>query len=307
MATHRFAPRVTWNTMGAHPPVLRIADGDRVVAETLDAHGFDKAGKQRGADPNPMTGPFFVEGAEPGDAMEVTIERIEMNRPQGWTRQGLAWHVVDPAAVRSMPERDKVFWRIDRNAQTVALERPPAGLVRWTTPLQPMIGCLGVAPADGEAISTATSGPHGGNMDYRGVCEGVRLLFPVGAPGALFFLGDVHAAQGDGEIAGTGVEISAEVTFRVRIVKGRRIGWPRGETDTQIFAIGNARPLEQALQHATTEMIAMLEEDYGLDKLAASHVLGMAVRYDVANVFNPAFSVACRLEKAALAVKDRLG
>lgn len=301
MATHRFSPSVTWNTMGSHPVALTIADGDTVVAETLDAHGFDKAGNKPGSDPNPMTGPFFVEGAEPGDALEVAIERIAMNRGQGWTRQGLAWHVVDPGAVRDMPEREKVFWHIDRNAQSVALERPSPGLARWTAPLAPMIGCLGVAPAEGEFTSTASSGPHGGNMDYRGVGEGVRMLFPVSVPGALFFLGDVHAAQGDGEIAGTGVETSAEVTFRVRIVKGKRIGWPRGETADSVFTIGNARPLEQALQHATTEMISLLTNDRGLGRTSACHILGMAVRYDVANVFNPAFSVACRLEKKALA------
>lgn len=301
MATHRFCPSVTYNTLGAHPPALILASGDRVVAETLDARGYDKNGDQPGRNPNPMTGPFLIEGAEPGDALEVTVERIAMNRAQGWTRQGLAWNVVEPEAVRGMPERDRVFWRIDRNAQTVALEKPTRGIENWTAPLTPMIGCLGVAPAGGEFISTASSGPHGGNMDYRGVAEGVKLLFPVSVPGALFFLGDAHAAQGDGEIAGTGVETSAEITFTVRVIKDKAIGWPRGENTDCIFAIGNARPLEQALQHATTEMIAWLGEDYGLDKTAASHVLSMAVRYDIANVFNPAFSVACRLEKKALA------
>ena len=138
-------------------------------------------------------------------------------------------------------------------------------------------------------------------MDYRLFREGCTAMFPVAVPGALFFLGDAHGCQGDGEIAGTGIETSADISFRVRIIKKKLIDWPRGENADAIFTVGNARPLEQALQHATTEMLTWLEQDYGLDRTSASHLLGMAVRYDIANVFNPAFSVACRLEKRWLA------
>jgi amidase len=293
--TQRFSPSVFHATLGAHAPVLHIADGDVVITETLDAHGFDKAMAKRGGDTNPMTGPFFVEGAEAGDVLGVEILRIGMNRSTGWTRSGLAWNVVDPAMVRDMPQRDKIIWDISANG--VTLQEPTQGLKNWSVPLDPMIGCFGVAPAGGEAISTATSGPHGGNMDYNLFRMGTTAMFPVFVPGALFFLGDVHAAQGDGEIAGTGIETSAEVEFRVRIIKSKVIAWPRGETADCIFTVGNARPLEQALQHATSEMLRWLESDYGLSRVSASHVLGMAVRYDVANVFNPAFSVACRIEK----------
>ncbi len=295
MATHRLGQKTFFNTIGAHAPMHGVADGDSVIIETLDAHGFDKDGERLGTDPNPMTGPFFVAGAEPGDALSVGIRRISMNRKTGWSRQGLAWNVVEPALVRDMPQRDKVTWDIGGNG--ISLQQPPATLKDWSVPLVPMIGCLGVAPACGEFISTATSGPYGGNMDYRLFGEGCTAMFPVTVPGALFFLGDVHGAQGDGEIAGTGIETSAEVEFSVRIIKRKKISWPRGETEECIFAVGNARPLEQALQHATSEMLVWLEDDYGLDRVSASHFLGMAVRYDVANVFNPAFSVACRLEK----------
>jgi amidase len=295
MATHRFSPQVFHSTLGAHAPVLRVADGDVVVTETLDAHGIDKAMAKRGGDTNPMTGPFYVMGAEPGDVLAVEIIRIAMNRTTGWTRSGLAWHVVDPALVRDMPERNKIIWDIGANG--VTLQEPTQGLKNWSVPLDPMIGCFGVAPAGGEAISTATSGAHGGNMDYNLFRVGTTAMFPVSVPGALFFLGDVHAAQGDGEIAGTGIETSADVEFRIRIIKTRVINCPRGETEDAIFTVGNARPLEQGVQHATSEMLRWLEDDYGLSRVSAAHVLGMAVRYDVANVFNPAFSVACRIEK----------
>ncbi|MGV8987257.1 MAG: acetamidase/formamidase family protein [Cypionkella sp.] len=300
MTVHRFSPQRYFNTIGPHAPELRIADGDSVVAATIDAHGYDADEARVGHDPNPMTGPFFIEGAAPGDTLAVTIDTIDMSRRQGWTRQGLAPNVVDPGKVASLPVREKILWDIDRNGQRVSLRSAPATLRSWSVPLEPMIGCLGVAPDGGQFISTATSGPYGGNMDYRGIRAGTTICFPVTEPGALFFLGDVHAAQGDGEIAGTGIETSAEVQFTVRVVKGKTQTWPRGETAAEIFTVGNARPLDQALQHATTEMLDWLLEDYGLDHIAASHVMAMAVRYDVANVYNPAYSVACRLAKSAL-------
>lgn len=302
MATLRFTANRYHETLGAHAPAMRVQDGDTVITGTVDAHGVDHELLHRGGDTNPMTGPFHVEGAEPGDTLAVEIRRIRMTRVMGWTRQGLAWNVVDPARVRDMPAREKIFWRIDDNAGVVRLEYPVAGLSSsWSVPLKPMLGCFGVAPGGGEFISTATSGRHGGNMDYNRFGEGAVAYFPVAVPGALFFLGDAHAAQGDGEIAGTGIETSAEVEFTVRVIEGRQAGWPRGEDADCIFTVGNARPLEQALQHATSELLDWLAQDYGLDAVSASHLLGMHVRYDIANVFNPAFSVACRLDKQALA------
>ena len=131
----------------------------------------------------------------------------------------------------------------------------------------------------------------------RGFRPGTTVYFPVSVQGAFFFLGDGHACQGDGEIVGTGIETSFEIEFSVRLLKGKWIGWPRGENADDIFTVGNARPLDQALQHATTEMLDWLERDHGLDATAASHLLGQAVRYEVANVFNPAYSVVCRLAK----------
>jgi amidase len=300
MAAHRFTPARLYNTIGSHAPALTIASGDTVVAETVDAHGFDHRGVKIGDRPNPMTGPFFVEGAEPGDALLVTIRDIRMVREMGWTFDVLSPNVVDPPAVQRFAERGRAEWLIDAQAGRARLADPPPALRHWSVAVEPMIGCFGVAPDLGQAISTATSGRFGGNMDYRGFRAGVEAMFPVAAPGALFFLGDVHAQQSDGEITGTGIETAAEVTFSVRVLKGMRIGWPRGMNQTEIFTVGNARPLDQALQHATTEMHSWLMSDYGLDSVAASHVMGQCVRYDVANVFNPAYSVVCRVAREAL-------
>ncbi len=301
MATHHFTPTRFHNAISTAEPALAIADGDTVITSTLDAAGFDGHGEQLGARPNPMTGPFFVAGAEAGDALQVRIDRMTPNRATGWTFSVLAPNVVDPAAVARLPERRQVEWVIDRASNTARLADPPARLRDFVVPLAPMIGCFGVAPAFGQALSTATSGPNGGNMDYRGFRPDVTVLFPVSVAGALFYLGDGHACQGDGEIVGTGIETSFEIAFTVKVLKGKRIGWPREENDEDIFAVGNARPLDQALQHATTEMLDWLAADFGLDATAASHILGQAVRYEVANVFNPAYSVVCRVAKRWLA------
>ena len=301
MAVHHFQPTEYFNTIGSHEPVLTIGDGDTVIAQTIDAHGFDHLGRQPGLRPNPMTGPFFITGAGPGDALSVRIIRITMTRPSGWTFDRLSANVVDPAAAARVSSREKCDWIIDVAAGRARLRQPPQSLRNWSVPVAPMIGCLGVAPAMGQAMSTATSGPYGGNMDYRGMAAGVEIMFPIAVPGALFFLGDVHASQGDGEIVGTGIETAAEVEFSVHVMKSQAINWPRGRTENEFFTIGNARPLDQALQHATTEMLNWLIESHGLDEISASHVMGQAVRYDIANVFNPAYSVVCRMPNHALA------
>jgi amidase len=300
MTLHRFNPTAFHNTIGSHAAVLTIADGDTVVAQTVDAHGFDHEGNKPGNRPNPMTGPFFIAGAEPGDTLLVKIENIAMTRATGWTFQTLSPNVVDPDAVSRFPERQKTSWIIDQAAGRARLAEPPPALAGWSVAVEPMIGCFGVAPALGQAISTATSGRYGGNMDYRGFGPGVEVMFPVAVPGALFFLGDVHAAQADGEIVGTGIETASDVTFTVKLIKNKQIGWPRGMNDTEFFTVGNARPLDQALQHATTEMLDWLMADHGLDEVSASHIMGQAVRYDIANVFNPAYSVVCRIARSAL-------
>lgn len=297
MTVHRFLPTAWHNVLGTLPPVLTVASGDTVVTETIDAHGVDKDGVQRAPEPNPMNGPIFVAGAEPGDALRVEILRMRPIRASGWTRASLAANVVDPEAARDLPPRDKTNWRIDLDGLTATPDPAVPGLEHLVLPLAPMIGCFGVAPAGGQALSTATSAENGGNMDYRGFGPGATAWFPVAVPGALFFLGDCHASQGDGEIVGTGIETCFEVEVRLTVEKDRRLRWPRGESATDIFSVGNARPLDQALQHATTDMFRWLTEDYRLSAAAASHLMGQVVRYRIGNVFDPAYTVVCRIAK----------
>jgi amidase len=300
VATHQFHPTKYHTTIGWHEPVLRIAPGDTVITTTVDAGGRDASGERVTPGGNPQTGPFFIEGAEPGDTFVVHIDRLVPNRPQGYARSVVAANVVDPEFARMLPDDEVIFWDVDVEAGTVKPADPKSPLAGLTLPMEPMIGCFGVGPMGEQAISTATSAEHGGNMDYRGFAQGVTVYFPVFAPGALFHLGDGHAVQGDGEIVGTGVEISCDVQFTVELRKGQQINWPRGETNDEIFTVGNARPLDQALQHATTEMIRWLGEDYGLDVGAASSLLGQGVKYDLGNVFDPAYTMVCKVSKHLL-------
>lgn len=300
MTIHTFHPTHYHVTIGSHDPVLHIGDGDTVVTTTVDAGGHNERGEHVAPGGNPQTGPFFVDGAEPGDTLAVHLDELTPNRDTAYSSSTLAANVIDPEVVRDIPVNSRSDWTIDRDHGTARLATPSATLPNFSLPLAPMLGCFGVAPARGQAISTATSGEHGGNMDYRGFTAGVTVYFPVFVPGALFHLGDGHALQGDGEIVGTGLEISFDVRFTVRILKAGQISWPRGENHDHIFTVGNARPLDQAVQHATTEMYRWLTGEYELDATTASLLLGQCVEYDLANVFDPAYTMVCKIPKRML-------
>jgi acetamidase/formamidase len=300
VAVHHFVPTHYHRAIGAHPPVLRVADGDSVVTTTVDSGGGDASGSRITAGGNPQTGPFYVAGAEPGDTLSVRLDVLRPNRSTGYSAKMVATNVVDPDDVRALPPDGRADWSIDLARNTATLVAPETRLGRFTLPLAPMIGCFGVAPGRTQAISTATSAEHGGNMDYRGFVAGATAYFPVFVSGALFHIGDGHATQGDGEIVGTGIETSFDVQFTVGVIKDRRIMWPRGENADYIFTLGNARPLDQALQHATSEMLRWLRDDYGLDAIAASLLLGQCVEYEVGNVYDPAYTMVCKVRKRLL-------
>jgi amidase len=280
--------------------VLRIADGDTVVTTTIDADGITAQNEHVAPNRNPLTGPFYLEDAERGDTLALHLDYLYPNRDWGRSGTAIAANVVDPGYVPELPERGRADWRIDRANGTATLDKPVTTLGKLTLQLAPMLGCFGVAPKDGQCLSTTTAAEHGGNMDYRGFVTGVTSYFPVFVPGALIYVGDGHAVQGDGEIVGFGIETSFDVQFTVHLLKGKLIHWPRGESGDYIFTVGNARPLDQAVQHATTEMIQWLREDYGLDVVAASILLGQCVEYDVGNVFDPAYTMVCKLAKCLL-------
>ena len=169
MAIHHFTPTIYHTAIGAHEPVLHINSGDTVVTTTVDNAGYDSSDTQVTPGGNPQTGPFFVETAEPGDTLVVRFDKLLPNRKIGRTGTVVAPNVLDPHYVVSeMPESDRAEWHVDIDAWTATLMTPETQLGDLTLPLEPMVGCFGVAPPRGQSISTATSSTHGGNMDYRG-------------------------------------------------------------------------------------------------------------------------------------------
>jgi acetamidase/formamidase len=197
--THRFQPTEFYNTFsGAHSSVLRIKPGDRVVTSTIDSRGFDAAGVQRGQPSNPETGPFFIEGAEPGDTLVVHLLRLETNRATGYSASLLAPYTADPGFLRleALREPKLATWHIDKQKGVAYLDPDEFKGPRIELPLRPMLGCVGTAPANKAAIPTTFPDNFGGNMDYNGMGAGATVMLPVFEPGALFFLGDGQRAAG---------------------------------------------------------------------------------------------------------------
>ena len=301
--THRFEPTHYYNTFSfAHEPVLTIKPGDRVITRTIDARAVDRDNNKVGKRWNPQTGPFYVEGAEPGDVLVVRFEKIEPSRATAWSSSVLAPYVADPAFLRHDAEREQTTetWEIDKARGVASITSDTIRPRRIEVALRPMLGCVAVAPPRKEAVSTSTPGEFGGNMDYNGMVVGVKLMLPVSEPGALLFIGDGHARQGDGEVVGNALEVSMDVEFSVDLIKDREIGWPRLENDEYLMTIGSARPLLQALQHATTELQHWLMNDYGFDERGSSLLMGHALEYDIANVVDPHFTVVAKIRKALL-------
>ena len=301
--THRFQPTQFYNTFsGAHAPVLRIKPGDHVVTSTVDSQGFDSAGVQRGHPSNPETGPFFIEGAEPGDTLVVHLLRLDTNRGTGYSASLLAPYTADPGFLRleALREPKTATWQIDKQKGIAYPDPNVFNGPRIELPLRPMLGCIGTAPANKAAIPTGFPDNFGGNMDYNGMGAGVTVMLPVFEPGALLFLGDGHARQGDGEVVGSAIETSLDVEFSVDLIKHKKINWPRLENQDFIMVLGSSRALNEALQHATTELMRWLMESYGFDERGASLLLGQGMEYEISNVVDPEFTIVAKMRKRYL-------
>jgi len=297
--THRFEPTEFYNTFsGAIKPALRIKPGDHVITSTIDAGGIDSKGVRRGQGPNPETGPFFIEGAEPGDTLVVHLLRLETNRATGYSASVLAPYTADPGFLRAEAQREpqQATWHIDTEKGVAYLDPAQFKGPRIELPLRPMLGCVATAPANKAAIPTSYPDNFGGNMDYNGMGAGATLMLPVFEPGALFFLGDGHARQGDGEVVGSAIETSLDVEFSVDLIKRKKINWPRLENDDFIMVLGSSRALNEALQHATTELMRWLMES-GFDERGASVLMGQAMEYEISNVVDPEFTIVAKMRK----------
>lgn len=302
-ATHTYVAKEYYTTFSsAHPVALRIKPGDRVITKTIDAGGADWNGVTVAGRGNPETGPFFIEGAEPGDMLVVRLEKIEPNRGTAFSGSLLAPYTVDPAAIAERVDREpkRVIWLIDKDKGRARLEDAAIQPGNLELPLNPMLGCVGVAPERKQAIATSTPGNFGGNMDYAGIVAGATVMLPVFEPGALLYIGDGHARQGHGELVGSGLETSMDVQFSVELVKQKPIAWPRLENDDYIMVLGSARPLGEALQHANSELQRWLMADYGYTERGAQLLMGQAAELEIANVVDPAFTAVAKMRKSLL-------
>jgi acetamidase/formamidase len=296
-----------------HTVLKRIQPGDLVTTRTIDASGRDENSKLVGEPSNPLTGPFYVDGAAPGDAIAVTFRRIRMNRDWGFSNYRLGLYSLTPTAIENLypatykegavyaGRSNAVPWHLDRDKNTVRLREPSSKVHTMEFPARPMLGCVGVAAQGDFGPSSGISGPYGGNMDYNQIVEGTTVVLPVYHPGALLFIGDGHALQGDGEPIGNGVETSMDVEFTVEVRKRAGLSTPRLETPEFLASIGSqpefVSPLDRALQIATSDMVEWLVRDYKLEPWAAHLLVGYQGKYDIVTV---AGSVALRIPRSAL-------
>ncbi|MGH9314900.1 MAG: acetamidase/formamidase family protein [Vicinamibacterales bacterium] len=299
----KFEPTQGVQTFAVRPPVLRIKPGDTVESRTFSRPGdyYDKDG---GAWPGEV-GPFYVEGAAPGDTLVVRIVKVRPNRDSAVSNvrpTGISAVAPDSRTrmlTDPLPAR-RFVWALDRARNVGILDIPNSASKRIEVALSPMLGRLAVAPAGEEAFGGLWPGDFGGNMDSPDAREGTTVYLPVFHEGAYFYFGDGHALQGDGEICGSGLETTMDVTLQFDVVKGKRIRWPRYEDAEDIMVAGSGRPLVDAFRIAQVELIEWLVSEYGFEKMDAYQIVSQVGRSRIANVVDPNYTVMAKFPKKYL-------
>jgi amidase len=304
----KFEPTEGVPTFAVRPPVLKLKPGAIVETRTFSKPGdyYEKAG---GPWPGEV-GPFLIEGATTSDTLVVRILKLRPNRDA-------AVSAVNPTGISAvagdsrtrmlndpLPAR-RFEWRLDRTRNVGLLDLPGSASKRIEMPLKPMLGRLAVAPAGDEAWGGLWPGNFGGNMDASDAREGTTVYLPIFHDGAYFYFGDGHALQGDGEICGSGLETTMDVTFQFDLIKGQSIRWPRMEDADDIMVLGSIRPLVDAFRIAQVELIEWLVADYGFDRLDAYQVVSQGGHTRVANVVDPNYTVVAKFPKKLLPPKTR--
>ena len=309
--THRVFPDRYYVTFSsAHPPLARLRPGDTVITKCLDSRGRDERGKLIYDGDNVLTGPFYIEGAEPGDVLAVRLDRVRLNRDWGWNNSRLAVDALAPETIEKLfpaecctewlqpGRRNAQRWTLDRARGVVTPSNTVGERVRLEFPAHPALGCIGVAPPRQQAIDSGPMGSYGGNMDYNAMDEGAIVYLPVYEPGAYFMLGDGHAGFGDGELLGDGTETSLDAQFTVELIKQHPIGWPRVEHPDSIVTLGCVPgSMEHGFRNAISEMVVWLTSDYGLSPQEAHVLVGMAAEFRVASWFG---TFTCQVPKKYL-------
>ncbi|MBZ5550786.1 MAG: acetamidase/formamidase family protein [Acidobacteriia bacterium] len=292
---------------GVADPVARLKSGEILDTNTLDC--FGNALKKPGdtlsmvKGDNPLTGPFYVEGAEPGDTLAVRILDLQVDGDTGVGALSPGFGALNetnytPMVHPALPE--KVWFYPINHADNTATFRALDSDFTVNIPLHPFFGCIGVAPANGEARSSIVPAEFGGNMDAPEASVGNTLYLPVNVKGALFYIGDGHAAMGDGEVAGTAIEVPLHARVQLSVIKGKTIRWPRFENDQAIMAVGAYRPLDDCVRIAFTELVAWMQADYGLSDMDAYELLSEVARIHLDEMVDPNYVVVASIEKKYL-------
>jgi acetamidase/formamidase len=297
-------------TFGGADPVMKVQPGSILELWTDDCftgliHAADDLVSQKIRFPflNPQTGPFHVEGAEPGDTIALHFVSIEPARDWGVsTTVPLFGALTSTLATVSLQDPlEEVVWlyEVDRERRTVRY-RARRGDHTVELPLEPMHGTVGVAPPNLEVRLALVPGSHGGNMDSPEVRAGTTVYLGVNVEGGLFSIGDGHFRQGEGETCGVAVEGAMDTVLIVDLIKDRLTPWPRFEDDTHIMSTGSARPLEDAFRIAHGDMVAWLVEEFSMEKLDAYQLLTQISESPVANVCDPNYTFVVKAAKAYL-------
>jgi amidase len=291
-------------------PVLRLKSGDILDTNTLDCfgNGLKKPGDtlSMAKGDNPLAGPFYVEGAEPGDTLAVKILDLQVDGDMGVGAFSPGFGSINsshytPMLGGELPER-VWFYPVDHAANTATFKAMDMDF-SVKIPMHPFFGCIGVAPANGEARSSIVPAEFGGNMDSPEASVGNTVYFPVNVKGGLLYLGDGHAAMGDGEAAGSAIEVPLKARVQVSVIKGRTIDWPQFENDDAIMTVGAYRPLEDAARIALTELVHWIHRDYGLSELDAYELLSKVAKIHLNEMVDPNYVVVASVEKKYLPKK----
>ena len=298
--TIRYTPTVGHPTFAVREPVLRIKPGTVLISNTNFGAYYEEGG---GAFPGEV-GPFFVEGATPNDMLVVKIIRVRPNHTLAGSQLysdfgGLATDSRLRLLNDPIPPR-RYEWRLDLERMTGTTTLPDSRMRQITIDLRPMLGRVAVAPRGAEAFGGLWPGDFGGNMDAPEVREGTTVYLPIFHEGAYFYFGDGHARQGEGEVNGTGLETSMDVTLEIDVIKGKTIDWPRLEDAEYIMVAGSARPLIDAFRLAHVELVEWLITEYGFGRWDAYLLLGQLAESTVANIVDPIYTVVAKFPKRYL-------
>ena len=301
-----FTPNTYYSFFSADTkPVLTILPGDTIYSSSVDCDGFDKNNIKRsiGAAENPLTGPFYIQGAEEGDVLQIIFTNMKFSRNTALCLPYFHERSM-PSSITDLVKKNltPIVWDLDLKKNTAKLQAHSAHLTNFEVSINPFLGCVGLAAPKGQEVGTGDSGPFGGNMDFNRVTKNASVYLPVYNKGGLLYLGDGHAAQGDGEINWMALETSLDYAFTVKLIKStyKKIAYPRVEDATYIMTVGMDATLDNSLKIATKGMLAWLQEDYDLTIEEATQVMGTSLEYKISEIVDPKVEIVAMIKKTVL-------